>query len=114
MAVLNPSHYRCMTLNSVSRRPVALISAKSRIYVLTDRNPVGLAASRSVGFSKRTVLIGRTGFDTTTSIPDLTLSLSDNIYADQQGGVNGHLFIFLVKVAVNSLGEPLFRLVFAA
>jgi hypothetical protein len=32
----------------------------------------------SVGFSKRRVLIGRTGFDTVLSIPDPTLSLSYN------------------------------------
>ena len=45
-------------------------------YLLKDRDPVGLSASRSVGFSNRVVLIGRTGFDTTYSIPDPTLSLS--------------------------------------
>ena len=54
-------------LNSVSGRPVALISSKSRVYLLKDDNPVGLVASRSVGFSKRTVLIGR--YHTFDTIP---------------------------------------------
>jgi len=49
--------------------------SKSRVYSLKDRDPVGLSASRSVGLSKWTVLIGRTGFDTISSIPDPTLSL---------------------------------------
>jgi hypothetical protein len=61
-------------LNSVSGRPVALISSKSRVYSLKDCNPAGPSASRSVGFTKWIVLIGRTGFDTMPSIPDPTLS----------------------------------------
>ena len=52
-----------------------LISSKSRVYLLMNRDPVGQSASRSVGFYKWTVLIGRTGFDAISSIPDPTLSL---------------------------------------
>ena len=37
---------------------------ESRVYLLKDRDPVALSASRSAGFPKCTVLIGRTGFDT--------------------------------------------------
>ena len=54
---------------------VPLISSKSRVYLLQDREPVVLSASRSVGFSKWTVLIGRMGFNIIPSIPDPTLSL---------------------------------------
>ena len=36
----------------------------------------GLSASRPVGFSKWTVMIGRTGLDTMSSIPEPTLSLT--------------------------------------
>ena len=64
------------TLNSVPAFLGTLISSKSRVYLLKDRDRVGQSASRSVGFSKWTVLIGRTGFDTISSIPDPTLSLS--------------------------------------
>jgi hypothetical protein len=68
-------------LNSVSAPRVTLRSSKSKVYLLKDRDAVGLSASRSVGFSKWTVLIGRTGFDTTSSIPDPTLSLiTQNLY----------------------------------
>ena len=35
--------------DSMSEGPVRLISLKSRVYVLKDRNPVGPSASRSVG-----------------------------------------------------------------
>jgi hypothetical protein len=52
-----------------------LISSESMVYLLKDRDQVGQSASRSVGFSKWTVLIGRTGFDTISSIPDPTPSL---------------------------------------
>jgi hypothetical protein len=62
-------------LNSVSALRVTLVSSKSRVYLLKDRDQVGQSASRSVGFSKWTVLIGRTGFDTISSLPDPTLSL---------------------------------------
>jgi hypothetical protein len=51
-------------LNSVLAFLGTLISSKSRVYLLTDRDQVGQSASRSVGFSKWTVLIGRSGFDT--------------------------------------------------
>ena len=54
---------------------VTLIFSKSGVYLLKDRDTVGLSASRSVGFPKWTVLIGRTGFDTIPSMPDPTLSL---------------------------------------
>jgi len=67
--------YEHSHLNSVSGFPGTLRSSKSRVYLLKDRDPVGLPASRSVGFSKWTVLIGRTGFDTITSVPDQTLNL---------------------------------------
>jgi len=40
-----------------------------------DGDPVGVSASRSVGCSKWTVLIGRTGVDTILSVPYPTLSL---------------------------------------
>jgi hypothetical protein len=63
-------------LNSVSALRVTLISSKLRVYLLKHRNPVGLSVSQSMGYSKRAVLIGRTGFDTTYSIPDPTLSLT--------------------------------------
>jgi hypothetical protein len=59
--------------------PVHFISSKSRVYSLKDRDPVGLSPSRSAGFSNWTVLMGmgmgRTAFDTISSIPDPTLSL---------------------------------------
>jgi len=51
------------------------MSSNPRVYLLKDGYPVGQSASRSVGFSKWTVLIGRTGFGTIPSIPDPTLSL---------------------------------------
>jgi hypothetical protein len=63
-------------LNSVSGLLVTLRSSKSRVYLLKDRDPVGPSASRSIGISKWTVLIGRTGFDTVSSITNLTLSLT--------------------------------------
>ena len=53
----------------MSGRPAVLISSKSRVYLLRDRDPVGLSEIRSAGISIWTVLIGRTDFDTTTSIP---------------------------------------------
>ena len=62
-------------LNSVSALPVTLISSKPMVYLLKDHDPVGLSATRSVGFSKWAVLIGRTGLDTISSIPNSTLSL---------------------------------------
>ena len=45
-------------------RPVVVtfISSKPRVYLLKDGDPVGQSASRSVEFSKWTLLIGRTGF----------------------------------------------------
>jgi len=69
-------HFPSGALNSVSAFLGTLISSKSRVYSLKDRDQVGQSASRSVGFSKWTVLIGRTGFDTIPSIPDPTLSLT--------------------------------------
>ena len=63
-------------LNSVSAFTGTLISTKPRVYLLKDRDPVGQSASRSVGFSKYKVLIGRTTSDTIYSIPDPTLSLN--------------------------------------
>ena len=62
-------------LNSVSGRLVTLNLSKSRVYLLRDREPVGLSEIRSAGIAIRTGLIGRTDFDTTTSIPNPTLSL---------------------------------------
>ena len=53
-----------------------LRSSKSRVYLLKDRDQVGLPACRSVRFPKWTDLIGQTGSDTIYSIPDPTLSLS--------------------------------------
>ena len=38
-----------LMLNLVSEGPVPLISLKSRVYLLKDRNPIGRSASRSVG-----------------------------------------------------------------
>ena len=55
---------RCWQVNSVSEGHVPLISSVSMVCLLKDGDPVGLSVSRSVGFSERTVLIGRTGFDT--------------------------------------------------
>ena len=66
----------CSTLNSVSEGPVPPISSKSRVFLLKDCDPVGLSASRSVGFSIWTVLIGRTVFNTMLTVPDPTLSIS--------------------------------------
>jgi len=66
-------------LNSVSEGHVLFISSRSRVYCLKDGDPVGLSASRSVGFPKWTVLIGGTGFDTIHSIPDPTLGLNHPI-----------------------------------
>jgi hypothetical protein len=47
------------SLNPVMERPVPLISSKSRVYLLKDRNPIGALESRSVEFSKWTVRIDR-------------------------------------------------------
>jgi len=69
-----------------------LIYSKSMVYLLKGRDPVGLSASRSAEFSKWTVLIGRTGFDTMASIPDPTLNVTFSagaLYADRLGGSNG-------------------------
>jgi hypothetical protein len=63
-----------MSIDSVLGRLVALISSKSRVYLLENRHPDRRPVSRSVGLTKRTVLIGRTGSDTMTSIPDPTQS----------------------------------------
>jgi len=59
-------------LSSVSARPVTLGSSESGIYLPKDRDQVGQSARRSVGFSDWTVLIGRTGFDTISWLPDPT------------------------------------------
>jgi len=64
-------------LHSVSVRLVSLDFSKYRVYLLKDRDQAGLPTGRSVGTPTRRVLIGRTGFDTISSIPDLTLSLSE-------------------------------------
>ena len=64
------------SLNSVSEGHVLFISSRSRVY----RDPVGQSASRSVGFSKSTVVIGRTGLVTISSLPDPTLSLNTPVY----------------------------------
>ena len=64
-------------MHSVSALHVTLRTSISMVYLLVDRNPVELSASRPVGFSKRTVLIARTGIDVTYSIPDPTPSLND-------------------------------------
>jgi hypothetical protein len=61
-------------LNSVSAFQETLISSKPRVYLLKIRDQVEQSASRSVGHSKWTVLIGGTRFDTISSIPDPTLS----------------------------------------
>jgi len=66
-----------MHLNSVSEGLVPpLISSNSRVWLLKDRDPVGLPDTWSAGFLLWTGLIGRTDFDTTTSIPNPTLSLN--------------------------------------
>jgi len=41
-----------------------LIYAESTVYLLKERDPVGLSPSRTAGFPKWTVLIGGTGFNT--------------------------------------------------
>jgi hypothetical protein len=51
------------------------ISSKPTVYLLKDRDPIEFLASRSAEFSLETVLIGRTDFDTTSSILDPTLNL---------------------------------------
>ena len=56
--------------------PRNAVSSKSRVYLLKDGDPVGCSARRSVGLSKRTVHIGRTGFNTISSLPDPTQSLN--------------------------------------
>ena len=48
------------TLSSVSAFLGTLVSSKSRVIFFLTIVQVGQSASRSVGFSKRTVLIGRT------------------------------------------------------
>ena len=50
-------------------------SVESLFSITPLRHPVGLSVSQWVEFSKWTVLIGRTGFDTILSVPDPTLSL---------------------------------------
>jgi hypothetical protein len=50
------------------------------VNLLKDRHPVGLLASRWVGFSIWTVLMGRTGFNTMLSVPDPTLILTAVVY----------------------------------
>jgi len=56
---------------------VTLISWKSTVYQLKDRDPVRLSASRSVGLRKCTILIGRTEFDTRSSEPNPPLSFEE-------------------------------------
>jgi len=56
---------------------VALISSKSRDHSLRDRDLVSHSEIRTAGISL--VLIGRTGLDTTISIPNPTLSLTYNV-----------------------------------
>jgi len=58
----------------MSGRLVALISLKPRVYILKNHDPVGLSPIRSAGILLWSVLIGRTEFDTITSIPDPTLN----------------------------------------
>ena len=74
----DPTHVEpyFIDLNSLSAFLETLISSKPRVYLLNDRDQVGQSANRTVGFSKWTVLIGRTGFDTISSIPDPTLNLN--------------------------------------
>ena len=44
------SDFDGLRLNSVSASRATLISSKSRVYLLKDRDPVGRSASRWVGF----------------------------------------------------------------
>jgi len=74
----------CFTLKSVSTFRGALISSKSMVYLPKDGDPVGRSARRSVEFSKLTVLIGRTGFDTISSIPDFD-TRSDTVFRPKSG-----------------------------
>ena len=60
-------------LDSVYEAPDFFISSKSRVYSFMVSELVGLLACQSVGFSKRTVVIGRTGSDTIPSKPHPTL-----------------------------------------
>jgi len=45
-------HSDFCSLTSVSGRPITLRFSKSKVYLLKDRNLVGLSASRSMGLSK--------------------------------------------------------------
>ena len=72
-----PSHRVALKLSvGVTRTRLPLISSKSRVCLLEDRDPVGRSASRSAGLSQRTVLIGRTSFDSRASIPDPALKFN--------------------------------------
>ena len=58
----------------MSASHVRFISSKPTAYLLKDRDPVGLSASRSAGLPNWKVLIGRTGLNYIPLIPDPTLS----------------------------------------
>ena len=46
------------------------------VYLLKDRDPVGLPDTWSAGLLLWTVLIGRMGFDTISSLPNPILSMN--------------------------------------
>jgi hypothetical protein len=78
--LIRPSNYYFPPLNSVSAFSGTLFPSNSMVYLLKYRDQVGQSASRSVGLSQSTVLIGRTRFGTMSSIPDPTLSLSQRVF----------------------------------
>jgi hypothetical protein len=74
-----PRRRMLFKLSSVLEGLVPLIPSKWRVWLLKDRDPVRLPDTWSAGFSPWTVLIGRTDFATTTTIPNPTLSLRNEI-----------------------------------
>jgi hypothetical protein len=50
----SPRHWVPFSMNSVSASHVTLISSKSNVNLLMERDPVGQSTSRSVGFSRWT------------------------------------------------------------
>jgi hypothetical protein len=79
---------------SLSGRPVSVNFSRSRVYSRKDRVPVGLSASRPVGFSKWSVLIGRPG--------PLRHQTRHGVYANDtvEGGTPGDVITDVIHLTV--------------
>jgi len=77
-ASAHPMRFRPLSiqLNSVKSGPVRFISSTIEDLLTQESRPVESWPGGTVKISISIVLLGRTDFDTTASIPDPTLSLS--------------------------------------